>query len=218
VVTLFWGPELAQADLHRHVNGFFQSLFADGRYMAHLAQYSAGGYQIGNGSFVATTSDGVPPPARVTDAQIQAEIGAQVRVGKLTAPAADTFYVVLLPPKVVVVDPNGTDSRQGFTGYHHYAQAGEFPYAVVRAESQDEMTLTASHELAEAVTDPECDTWATVAWIDEQYGEIGDIVQNMYAAGQIGKASYQDVLIGGDGRRYLVQKVWSIRDRAPVGL
>ena len=31
--------------------------FADGGYLANLSQYSAGGYQIGNGSIVATAWD-----------------------------------------------------------------------------------------------------------------------------------------------------------------
>jgi hypothetical protein len=216
VATLFWGSELEQERLHRYFNGFFQALFADGRYLANLAQYSAGGYQIGNGRLVATTNDGVPLPAKVTDAQIRAEISAQVAAGKLPAPKADTFYVVLIPSTVTVVDPNGIDSDHHFSGFHAYSQSGGFAYAVVLAESNEEMTITASHELAETVTDPQSDTWATVAWIDEQYGEIADIVQNMYAAGQIGKEDYLDVLVGGGGVSYVVQKVWSVKVGAPA--
>jgi len=218
VEILYWGPELAQYSLHRVFDGFFQSLFADGRYMARLGQYSAGGYRIGAGSLETSTSDGAPVPARVTDGQIQAEISAQMQTGKLPAPAADRLYIVLLPATVLLVDPNGIDSRQGFTGYHYYSRAGGFPYAVVRSVDPDEMTITASHELAEAVTDPQPDTWATVAWIDDQHGEIGDIVQNMYAAGQISRDEYVDVLLGANGARYVVQKVWSVRDGAPGAL
>src|SRR5689334_6573333 len=59
VDVLFWGPELAESSLHRTFNGFFQALFDDGRYMGRLAQFSAGGYRIGNGSFEVATSDGV---------------------------------------------------------------------------------------------------------------------------------------------------------------
>jgi hypothetical protein len=218
VEILYWGPELAQNSLHRNFDGFFRSLVADGRYMARLAHYSAGAYRIGNGSMEATTSDGAPVPARVTDAQIQSEHSAQITAGKLPAATADRLYIVLLPGTALLVDPNGTDSRQGFTGYHHYSRAGGFPYAVVRSVDPDEMTITASHELAEAVTDPQSDTWATVAWINDQYGEVGDIVQNMYADGQIGRDEYVDVLLGANGAHYMVQKVWSVRDGAPVGL
>jgi hypothetical protein len=216
VATLFWGPELEQERVHRYINGFFQALFADGRYLANLAQYNAGGYQIGNGRLVATTNDGAPLPAKVTNAQIQAEISAQVAAGKLPAPGADTLYVVLVPSTVIVVDPTGIDSDHNFTGFHAYSQSGGFAYAVVLAESDAEMTITASHELAETVTDPVSDTWATVAWIDDQYGEIADIVQNMYAAGQIGKEDYLDVLVGAGGVSYVVQKVWSVKEGAPA--
>ena len=87
---------------------------------------------------------------------------------------------------------------------------------MVIAASQEEITITASHELAEAVTDPQSDTWATVAWIDDQYGEIADIVQNMYAAGQIGKADDLDTLVGANGMSYVVQKVWSVKAGAPA--
>ena len=216
ICTLFWGPELEQASLHRYFDGFFQALFADGRFMANLAQYSAGSYQIGNGRLMATTNDGASLPATVTDAQIQAEISAQVAAGKLPAPDANTLYFVLIPAEVIVVDPHGFDSDHHFTGYHSYSPSGGFAYAVVIAASQEEMTITASHELAEVVTDPQSDTWATVAWIDDQYGEIADIVQNMYAAGQIGRGDYLDTLTGGNGTSYVVQKVWSVKAGAPA--
>jgi hypothetical protein len=90
VATLFWGP--GPSGVSGYFNRFFQTLFADGRYMANLSQYSAGGYRIGSGQLVATDSDTVPPPARVTDAQIQAEIGARVSARKLPEPQADTLY------------------------------------------------------------------------------------------------------------------------------
>ena len=54
VATLFWGSNWKSSALPDYFNGFFQALFADGRYMANLAQYSAGSYTIGNGSFVTT--------------------------------------------------------------------------------------------------------------------------------------------------------------------
>ncbi len=41
--------------------------------------------------------------------------------------------------------------------------------------AQDTLTLSASHELAEAVTDPNIG-YKTLGWNDDSYGEIGDIV------------------------------------------
>src|SRR5205809_3343147 len=108
VATLFWGQSWRQDQKQRqlgdYMNGFFQDLFADGRFMANLAQYSAGGYTIGNGEFIATATDEQSPPARVTNAQIQTEIRAQIAAGHLPAPDANTLYFVFTPPQVVAVD------------------------------------------------------------------------------------------------------------------
>src|SRR5947209_12432827 len=55
VVTIFWGAGwqaatgvISSADVD-YFNNFFQLLFADGSFMANLAQYSANGFKIGNG-------------------------------------------------------------------------------------------------------------------------------------------------------------------------
>ena len=56
VVTIFWGVEwqgttgLVTSSSRTYLNSHLQLLFADGTFMANLAQYSANGYQIGNGS------------------------------------------------------------------------------------------------------------------------------------------------------------------------
>src|SRR5712692_5848306 len=52
VVTLFWGRGWKGTRAPDYFNNFFKTLFADGRYLANLSQYSAGGYTIGNGEFV----------------------------------------------------------------------------------------------------------------------------------------------------------------------
>ena len=220
VATLFWGPSWKTSRLPAYFNNFFRALFADGRFMANLAQYSAGGYQIGNGGFAATATDEKTPPARVTDAQIQVEIEARVAAGALPRPEADTLYFVFTPPRVVVVDRNGADSEHDFSGYHDYATVDEvFAYAVIPYDEQLAdgrlMSLPASHELAEAVTDPQ-PAPSTLGWYDDQNGEIGDIPVSLFAAGQIGQEEFVDVLEGSDGSRYAVQKEWSIQDGAPI--
>jgi len=86
VVTLFWGQAWEGAPLRDHLNGFFQALVDDGRYLAQLSQYSAGGYQIGNGQIIATATDPAQLPARVTDQQIQAELIAQIAAGAAGGP------------------------------------------------------------------------------------------------------------------------------------
>jgi hypothetical protein len=221
VATLFWGPNWKTSRLPAYFNNFFRALFADGRFMANLAQYSAGGYQIDNGGLAATATDEKTLPARVTDAQIQVEIEAQVASGALPRPEADTLYFVFTPPRVVVVDRNGADSVHDFSGYHDYTPQGDagFPYAVIPysdtlGDARLE-TLPASHELAEAVTDPR-PAPSTLGWYDDQNGEIGDVPVSLFAAGQIGQEEFVDVLEGPDGSRYAVQKEWSVQDGAPI--
>jgi hypothetical protein len=222
VVTLFWGKAWTGAPLTGYLNDFFRALFADGRYMANLAQYSQGQFQIGNGSFGSTAADETQPPARVTNSQIQAEIRSQIAAGKLQQPDANTLFAVFTPPNVVVDDGTGKDSEHDFLGYHDYADDGQFAYAVLPYEEVDGeprvMTLFASHELAEAVTDPEPGLQARGmgGWYDEQYGEIGDIPAAILNAGQIGVDDFADVLTDSSGNRFLVQKEWSVRDNAPV--
>lgn len=229
VATLFWGKswreDQKQRQLGDYMNGFFQDLFADGRFMANLAQYSAGGYTISNGSFGATATDEQQPPARVTDGQIQAEIRAQIAAGHLPPPDANTLYFVFTPPQVVVADGSG-ESGEEFLGYHSYSLSfleDEFAYSVIPYYDKHElgpgnprlMTDTVSHELAEAVTDPQVGQ-GTLGWYDEHNGEVADITDYLYFDHRIGQHDLWDVLEGTAGRRYLVEKSWSNRDNKPV--
>jgi hypothetical protein len=220
VATLFWGSSWKSSSLTGYFDGFFRALFADGLFMANLAQYSTGGYSIGNGSFVATDTDGQDPPAPVTDAQIQSEIRAQVAAGHLPRPDQDTVYFVFTAPGVIVYDSKGNNSVDDFASYHDYSfGSDDFAYAVIPYDDslQDPrwMTVYASHELAESVTDPEPYT-VTAGWYDDNYGEVADIPATLYIANQIGIDGLLDELDAADGTRYLVQKVWSLWDNAPV--
>jgi hypothetical protein len=95
------------------------------------------------------------------------------------------------------------------------------PYAEYLDDSQARtphvMTAVVSHELAEAVTDPEPES----GWTDPQFGhegEIGDIPITLYLADPpvIGADDVWDHLRTPDGQDYPVQKVWSNRDGRPV--
>ena len=81
VVELFWGPGWSGTQLPGYFSDFFRALFADGRYMGHLAQYSVKDYAIGNGTFAGAAIDSSQPPSKLSDAQIRAEIRAQVAAG-----------------------------------------------------------------------------------------------------------------------------------------
>jgi hypothetical protein len=112
-------------------------------------------------------------------------------------PDANRFYVVFTPPGVVVTagdESSQRGSQKGFLGYHtSWLEPNGFAvnYAVIPYAGGvngsfvnnpvDSMTIAASHELAEAVTDPE--PGGIKGWFDDSYGalnngegEIGDIV------------------------------------------
>jgi hypothetical protein len=223
VVTLFWGSYWSSSTLPAYFNNFFRALFADGRYMANLAQYSASGRPIGNGAFAGTATDTQTPPTRLQDAQIRTEIRAQIAAGHLPKPDANTVYAVFTPPSVEVFDEYGANSVDDFYSYHDFDFAADgFPYLVLTyddslGDARTSMTVDASHELSEAVTDPEV-TGADnqVGWYDDNYGEVTDIVDTLYDEGKIGDSGYIDELDASDGTAYLVEKNWSAKDNAPV--
>ena len=215
VATIFWGSEWKGSRYQDFLNGFFQALFTDGRYLANLAQYSANGYKISNGKYVGTFLDDLPLAATVSDSEIRAEIKALATAGSVPATDANILYFVFTPKNTVVTDRQGNSSLFDFAGYHDFASEAGFAYAVIPYDVTDNLTLAASHELAEAVTDP-APTRYTLAWYDEQYGEIGDIPVDMFYAGVIGQDGFTDTLTAADGTNYVVQKVWSNYDYAPV--
>jgi hypothetical protein len=215
VFTLFWGQIWKGTGYPDYMNNFFKALFADKRFMLNLSQYSASGYKISNGQFIGTGIDDTPVSKTLSDAQIRAEILAQVAAGNLPPIDSDALFFVFTPPNVVVTDRNGFDSVSGFAAYHDFAAEASFAYSVIPAASVDDLTHAASHELAEAVTDPE-PTRSSLGWYDEYNGEIGDIPVSMYDAGLIGDDGYLDQLQGPDGTTYVVQKVWSNYDGIPV--
>lgn len=235
VSTLFVGEwwNSDGRELHDYLNQFLTDLFADGRYMANLAQYSAPdqSYVIGNGSLSDTSytdpADMSKYP-RVSNLQLQVELRAALAAGHLPAPGPDSLYFLFTPPGVVVSDGSG-DSAHDFAGYHADTGDGHgqsLPYAVIPYHDYLDdslpttphvMTAVVSHELAEAVTDPQPPS----GWLDPQLGdqgEIADIPLTLYYADNstLTSADVWDHLDSPQGQQYLVQKVWSNQDGAPV--
>ncbi len=231
VVPLLYGASWQGSAATGYLQGFLQTLFADGRYLANLAQYSAGGLQISNGTALDPVVDAaVLPKVRasqaaagvryeVTGMQVLAEIKAQVTAHQLPSPAADTLYLVCVPADVVVIDGN-EDSENDFAAYHDYDTEIGAAYAVITgtgdrpATFNRDLTIAVSHELAEAVTDPH-----DGGWFDENKpdgGEIADIPDTLNYYGFITDDQLYDVLTGTDGSSYVVQKVWSNQAEAPV--
>jgi hypothetical protein len=220
VATLYWGAAWKENPLSGYFDRFFKDLFADGRYLANLSQYDVDDYKVGAGSLVTSATDDQTLPSTVHDVDIRDEIRAQIAAGRLPAPTANTLYFVFTPPHTVVVDQYGDTSAKDFAGYHDYDfDSDGFAYAVIpyddRLANPQHMTEYASHELAEAITDPEPgDT--TLGWYDNRNGEVGDIPVSMYLANRLTRADLIDELVAPDGTTYQVQVEWSNKDKAPV--
>ena len=133
----------------------------------------------------------------VDDSAIQKMIQQQIAAGEFPASNPNLIYFVFLPSGVTVTQ-GSTASCKMFCGYHDAISSDLFhavmPFPDCSGCSSnfsifDALTVTASHELCEAITDPV----PGQGWYDNQNGEIGDI------------CAWQSKKIG----QYTVQKEWS---------
>jgi hypothetical protein len=200
VFTIFWGSAWQQttsASLIPQLNGFFDYILTS-PLIDQLAEYSVPQYQIGHGTRIGTITLTTPDVSgTVDDSQIQQMIEQQISGGAFPASNANLIYFVFLPTGVTVTQ-GGSASCQVFCGYHD-AISNQIWYAVMpfpdcsgctsSLASFDAITVSASHELSEAITDP----IPGEGWYDNQNGEIGDI------------CAWQTKQVG----QYTVQKEWS---------
>jgi hypothetical protein len=213
-------------DAAPNIPSFFSQV-TNSSYFDWLSEYSAGNRWIQRGSFVdrytitpsfendgaSCTIAGVNTSC-IDDTDISAELTAQVNASTLPAPDADTLYFVFFPQSKTITA--GTDnSVDNFCAYHStvpFSGSQNLRYAVMPYASNDEgcgpsvgignTESVASHELTEAVTDPDVglatQTAAPLAWYDLHYGEISDICNGQ-----------QGTLTGTDTFHYKVQLNWS---------
>lgn len=200
VFTVFWGSawqQSAQQSLIAELNGFFDYVLTS-PLMDQMAEYSVANYRIGYGTRIGTTTLTTPDVSgSVDDTAIQQMIQQQISASTLPQANANTIYFVFLPSGVTVTQ-GGQASCQVFCGYHD-ATSNDIFYAVMPypdcsgcssgLATRDALTVTASHELCEAITDP----IPGEGWYDNQNGEIGDI------------CAWQTKTLG----QYTVQKEWS---------
>jgi hypothetical protein len=189
----------------------FANYLVTSPYLGVLRQYGAGagtftGHALLPNSFAAG--------ATLDDSKdVQPMLQQAIAAGTLAAPDANTLYVVFLPPNVAVtVGSDGT--ANGLLGYHlslgaSRPGAASASYVIVPNPTGNsavpglspfqQMTGVASHEMAEAITDPQPLT--NPAWVDPTTGdEIADIAQDQY----------------GLLHDYTVQYLWSNADSAIV--
>src|SRR5947209_7625199 len=208
VVTVFWGAAWEQSPHSAEVtrlNQFFDAILVS-PLMDVLAEYSIPGTTIGHGTRTGSvTFTSSEPGPTVSDAAIQSLLQENaVSGGALPAPTSNTLYFVYLPQGTAVTMGNGS-SCSTFCGYHDATSSGLF-YAVMPYPDCtgclggmsifDSLTVSSSHELCEAITDPIPGT----GWYDDANGEIGDI------------CAWQTATIGS----FTVQREWSNAQNACV--
>lgn len=116
------------------------------------------------------------------DSDVQALLANAIAAGSVPASDANTLYVMFFPTGVVI--EMGSDaSCQTFCGYHSdFSSSGlDLKYAVLPFPDcagctaglapVDALTAITTHEIAEAITDPDPGS----GWYDQTNGEVGDI-------------------------------------------
>jgi hypothetical protein len=166
-----------------------------------------------NGTFTIKPTQG--SAAVVTDEQIQAELEAQINAGVLPAPTMDSLYMIHFPSgmKITMSDGSGgtATSCQQFCAYHFgfKAKSGANVYYGVMPDLSsvscsmgcgmgasliDRTTISASHELIEAVTDafptPGSNPGYPQAWNTTDGMEIGDVCQGGSGKLQVGSQTF----------------------------
>ncbi len=182
VFTLFWGSGWQQAPangLISQINQFFTYIVAS-PLIDQLSEYSVAGKTIGHGKFLGTLTVTSPAPAKtLQDSAIQNFVQQQINSGAVPNPGPNTLYVVYVESGVTV-EQGGSASCQSFCGYHDSFGSnifyGVLPYPDCSGctggqDTFSALTVTTSHELCEAITDP----IPGEGWYDDNNGEIGDI-------------------------------------------
>lgn len=183
IFTSYWGADWRQpplSDLAGQLNDFF-SFIVTSPLLDQLAEYSVEGFPIGQGSFLGSTTVDLDLPALLVDDQLQQILQDQItNNADFPQPTANTLYFVFLPPGVVS-EVQGLQSCRDQCGYHE-AIGGQIFYAVIaHADCRgctrdfplfDSLTRVASHELCEAITDPNGDGWFTDGSPGEEIGDL----------------------------------------------
>jgi len=186
VFTIFWGAAWRQpplAELAGKLNEFFDFIVTS-PLIDQLEEYSVPEFTIGHGSFAGTATVDLHLPALLPDDRVQQLLQQQIASqGNFPQPSPNTLYFIFLPPGVVS-DLQGARSCLQQCGYHEAIDGRIFYALIPHATCQgctrgfplfESLTGVASHELCEAITDPNGDGWFTNPPNGSAGEEIGDL-------------------------------------------
>lgn len=215
----YWNTAQGKADA-QYNDGFMKDLVKNKDVGSIWHQYG-----VASG----TTESSTVASKSVRSGQTVSQRSIESLVKKLAAndPNAgnNKIFNVVLPPDAVL-SQGGATSKQGLGGYHgsvtvngkqvYYSaicySKGSNGIDFTHGNSRDNISITESHEISEAVTDPDVEVasktnnWGALGWMDPKNGEIGDMEVNDAAPGTPLSTMYGRT----DG--YAVQKIWSQED------
>ena len=215
VYTVMWGATVQPGTVSGI--GTFVSALLSSDYLDFATQYATTitaadglpgtGQTIGQGTFGGQYT--ITPALTGTtfsDAQLRAELAAQIQSGALPPNDANTFYMIYLP-KGVRPKLGTLVACYGFYGYHEaFTMPDGSPvyYALMPecGKGFTGLTFFTSHELAEAITDPfpatGVDPKRPSAWATQWGWEVADMC--------LGRTAY---LYNRTGTKYMVSQEWS---------
>jgi hypothetical protein len=203
VTVVYWSSAVAfQSSLPS-----FYSNITNSKYFDLFNEYRTSTQGIGRGSLVAAVVDPSPPSGTtVADTIVTAELQRLILAGTISTPGPNDVYMVHFPPGYVITHSGfhscpSSGTEFSFCGFHNSFLFNNTTvrYGVIAdveacgslcgpGDGLGNTTSTASHEVAEAVTDPLLN-----AWFASDGSEIADICQGLQA------------LVSG----FTVQKEWS---------
>ncbi len=229
VVPVLWGPDV-YAETQQRIGGFYKTLVVSS-YFDSLNEYDTTRSNGTMQTFGMGTSDKVytitpiNQNGTLSESELAGEIAAQVAAGSLPAPDNNTLYMLHFAPNFVLTEGGSSDCSQpggAFCAYHSNGHIGAqiFRFGAMPDMSQggcsmgcasnpnltpfEVLTDNASHEFAEAITDPDNAT----GWYDGQpadpasgHAENGDICANLF--------DDSATIADGDGGVYVLQREWS---------
>jgi len=177
---IYWNSTVAnsagsqgQPNLRTQVQNFVAA-FSNSQDYSIITQYSAADNISGTLAWVGDYVDSRVAQSSMSDSKVKSYIASLFNSGVVKVDA-NTLYGVYFPAGMKISSQGGT-SCSAFCGYHgHFAYNGKdikyavFPYTDCRACSvpgkavADVLTIVTSHEIREAVTDPDLNAWYDAA-------------------------------------------------------
>ena len=152
----------------------FVSDFSNHNDYTIITQYSSADTIDSTLAWVGDLVDSQPTQSSISDSKVRSYIAGLFNSGRINADS-HTVYGVYFPSGMKITTQGGT-SCSAFCGYHgHFSYNGNdikyavFPYTNCRACSlsgkavADILTIVTSHEIREAVTDPDLNAWYDAA-------------------------------------------------------